>query len=342
MKDRLLAFIVPYFGKLPNELPCVLKTIETNENYDWIIFTDDETEYEYPPNVIVYRMSFCELRALIERKFDFPIGLNSAKKLCDFKPAYGYIFEEYLQRYQFWGYCDLDQYFGDLSKFISFEYLNQYDKVFSLGHMTIYRNNQTMNRLFMNRDQRENLQYSSYVDIFKGEKIYVFDEWPEENACINRIAEQNHVRCAYDWPMADILPYRSHYELSIYYTDRHEWSGEHATPNGMVLWENGKCYFVTNENELRKDEVLYAHLQKRPLNMKAFHAEIEVFMIIPAIPDRIISCTRAPSDAELAGILFCLKIMDWLRIRIHGIKVSVQREIGSWKHKAKNRSDTQG
>lgn len=330
MKEKLLAFIIPYFGKLPREMACVLKTIERNKDYDWIIFTDDETDYGYPPNTFVYRMSFYDFKTLIRKKFEFHFELNTARKLCDFKPAYGYIFEEYIQQYQFWGYCDLDQYFGDLSRFIDHEYLNQYDKVFSLGHMTIYRNNQKMNRLFMNRDQRENLHHSSYVEIFKDEKNCLFDEWPKENASINRIAEQNEIRCANDWPMADILPHRSHFEQSIYYADKHEWSNVHATPSGMILWDNGKCYFVSKEKEIRKEEVLYAHIQKRPLNMKAFNAQHAVFLIIP---NRIISCSKVPSDTELERILYHMKIIEFFGM--DEIKWLVQKNFGIWKYRTK-------
>ena len=57
-----------------------------------------------------------------------------------------------LQSYEFWGYCDVDLIFGDLSKLLTPEFLEDLD-VFSahhssiVGHFTIIRNNDKMNRL---------------------------------------------------------------------------------------------------------------------------------------------------------------------------------------------------
>lgn len=89
-------FIIPYFGKLPNYFPLFLKTCQYNTNFDWLVFTDDGTEYDYPQNVQRVEMTFSELKQKIQSKFDFPISLSTPYKLCDYKPAYGYIFEEYL------------------------------------------------------------------------------------------------------------------------------------------------------------------------------------------------------------------------------------------------------
>lgn len=48
-------FIIPYYGQLPNYFNVFLKTCETNKNYDWMIFTDDQNNYNCPDNVkIIY------------------------------------------------------------------------------------------------------------------------------------------------------------------------------------------------------------------------------------------------------------------------------------------------
>ena len=46
-------------------------------------------------------MTFNELRKLIQSKFDFEISLEKPYKLCDFRPAYGFLFEEYLKEFRF-------------------------------------------------------------------------------------------------------------------------------------------------------------------------------------------------------------------------------------------------
>ena len=46
-----VALIVLYFGKLPNYFSLFLKSCEVNKDFTWLIFTDDETEFNYPENV---------------------------------------------------------------------------------------------------------------------------------------------------------------------------------------------------------------------------------------------------------------------------------------------------
>ena len=39
-------------------------------------------------------------------------------KLCDYKPAYGLIFEDELIGYDYWGFCDTDILLGDIYQFL--------------------------------------------------------------------------------------------------------------------------------------------------------------------------------------------------------------------------------
>ena len=78
-----------------------------------MIITDIKEKYDYPDNVKVINMSFTELRKKVQSCFDFKIYLGKPYKLCDYKCAYGLIFEEYIKNYDFWGHCDLDCIYGD-------------------------------------------------------------------------------------------------------------------------------------------------------------------------------------------------------------------------------------
>lgn len=93
-------------------------------------------------------------------------------KLCDYKPAYGYIFEEYLSSYKFWGHCDIDTIMGNLNKYITNDLLNNYDKLFCLGHFIMYRNSYDNNRTFMKPINGNYL----YKKSFTNPNITVFDE----------------------------------------------------------------------------------------------------------------------------------------------------------------------
>ena len=122
---KTAAFILPYFGKFPNYFQLYLNSCGNNKNYDWYIFTDDTTEYDYPENVFVEYVNFSDFSNLIKNKFEDEVALNYPKKLCDFKPLYGYVFSSLIKDYPYWGYCDCDLIFGKIDNFIKYSQLNQ-------------------------------------------------------------------------------------------------------------------------------------------------------------------------------------------------------------------------
>jgi hypothetical protein len=111
---------------------------------------------------------------LASRKLDLDIKLTYGYKLCDLKPAYGLIFEEYLKHYDFWGHCDLDIIWGRISHFISDDILDNFDVITTVeshtaGHFTLYKNNGITIDLFRQTDD--------YKKVFVDDTLnYVFDE----------------------------------------------------------------------------------------------------------------------------------------------------------------------
>lgn len=129
-KYSSICLVVLYFGKLPNYFDLWLTSCKYNKTINFLLFTDDKTKYDYPNNVEVIYTTFEGIRNQIQSKFDFKISLERPYKLCDFKPAYGYIFNEYLKEYDFWGHCDLDVVFGNLRKYLPEKILLNYDKIY--------------------------------------------------------------------------------------------------------------------------------------------------------------------------------------------------------------------
>ena len=89
---KKVVFIIPYFGKFNNYFQLFLESCRCNKDCNWIIFTDDNSNYDFPENVKKIEMNLSELHKLIEKKLSHSINIKSAYKLCDFKPLYGYIF----------------------------------------------------------------------------------------------------------------------------------------------------------------------------------------------------------------------------------------------------------
>lgn len=327
MKKKLLCFVIPYFGCLPNNIRLWLKTCSYNPTYNFLIFTDDTVDYQPPKNVKIIHCSFADIQKRVKTVFDFSVALDHPKKLCDLKPAYGYIFEDELQEYKFWGYCDLDQYFGNLESFISEDYLEQYDKIFSLGHMTIYRNTPEINRIFMETYEKSDKVITSYKEIFSSSRNYIFDEWPVETVNINVLSEQHGIRTCYDWPMFDVLPHRSSFEGSIYDAQNHKW-GIVDEKNTVFVWVKGHlfaCKLV--KGKLVKKEIIYAHIQKRLLKIGNYDAEYDQYIIYP----NRIKAIRSIDDSIISRYCYISQVRG--RIHIEEFKWKCKNVMELWKYR---------
>lgn len=170
---KKICMVVPYFGKLPQSFNFFLLSCAYNPDVDWLLLTDDDRPLPYPENVHCVVMSFDALRARFQTKFSFPLSLERPYKLRDYRPAYGFLLEEELRGYDFWGCCDVDMMFGDIGVFITEDMLSRYDQIGRMGHFSLYRNTPEINLLFTAAAGEE----EPYRRIFTTEENCMFDEW---------------------------------------------------------------------------------------------------------------------------------------------------------------------
>ena len=95
MKNKI-CLIVPYFGQLPKYSDLFFLTLKHNPNINVLLITDNVVELDLP-NLKIVQISFEQLREHIQSFFEFKIILDKPYKLCDFKPAYGLIFQKWLK-----------------------------------------------------------------------------------------------------------------------------------------------------------------------------------------------------------------------------------------------------
>ncbi len=263
---RKCCFIIPYFGKFPNYFPLFLKSCANNMDFDWLVVTDTNVPYNYPENFRVLKMTFEELRNLFQAKFDFELFLNSPYKLCDYKPAYGYVFEEYLHDYAFWGHCDVDTIMGNLSAFITTELMDNYDKIFCLGHMTLYRNSIENNRAFMSTFNGKNL----YKKVFTTNKICWFDEEFFDANNINELFISLGKRVFTADYSLNFNIFHSKFIKTTYVgkidtADSHGYELE-TYKKCLYLWDNGRILrYYLSDGKCVEEEYAYMHLQKRKM-----------------------------------------------------------------------------
>lgn len=258
-------FIIPYFGKLPNYFPLFLKTCMYNKDYDWQIFTNDRTNYNYPSNVIRHDMSFSQLQKLFQSKFDFKISLDVPYKLCDYKPSYGLVFAEYLKDYRFWGHCDLDTIIGNLDNFLTDEMLSSYDKIFCLGHMSLYRNISEITNLFKKAYKGRLL----YKQIFTVPTIEYFDEEFRDEYNINHIFIDNGKKIlTKDYSLNFSIFKNNFYRVTLNFGCKKLYTIEEFK-DAIYMWSKGKILrsYIENGN-IKNEEYPYMHLQARKMKYK--------------------------------------------------------------------------
>lgn len=268
-----IAFIIPYFGKFKNYFQLFLNSCASNAEVDWLIFTDNKDQYIYPSNVKVFHTTFKDIQMRFQSKFDFKISLEYPYKLCDYRPSYGYVFDDYLQEYDAWGYCDTDLIWGEFSKFITPELLNQYDKVGDQGHCTIINNTSINNKAFMLPINGKHI----YKDVFTVNYNNSFDE--EYTNSINNIFQDYGLKI---YPsikfMANIYTKSSDFRLT-YMNNAHDYQVEQRMKN-IFVWNKGSLKrYIKQSDIVEMNDYLYLHLQSR--NMKITTRDFSRFKIIP-------------------------------------------------------------
>lgn len=252
--------ILPYFGKFPNYFNLHLHTIKANPTMQWLLFTDDKTNYNFPSNVTVVSISFEEIQQLFQSKFDFKIALDSPFKLCDFRPAFGYVLQEYLKDYDYWGHCDPDILWGNFNALIDFNALSTFDKIFCFGHLTFYKNTTQNNQRFLLPIAGE----ERYKKVFSHPIGFAFDE--KFTKSINSLYQENNIPIFLDNLVADVDSYHTNMRLTTYNPLTNSYSLE-PIKKQLFVWEEGSLYrYHIDNGMLVKKEFLYIHLQKRKMN----------------------------------------------------------------------------
>lgn len=251
-----IVLIIPFFGKLPQLFQLWLLSVRYNPTVHFVLITDTDITFEYPSNVKVAKMSFEDCRQLIESKYDFPIVLTSPYKLCDYKPAYGIIFSDFVQGYDFWGFCDLDMIFGDIRKFVTDKLLTDYDRLFFHGHFALTRNTEECNRVY--EEKSEDCDY--YQDVFQTSRNMYFDEcmmWHSST----QIWKNNHPeRCYMEQPYDDILA--PLWKGRNYHFKTNRFKSSFCSL--LFRYDQGSLQrLYLNGFQQQVEDSLYVHLQKR-------------------------------------------------------------------------------
>jgi hypothetical protein len=176
-----IAVLIPFVGNNPESIPPYLNVFitaaaGTSDLLDFYIFHNSVLNYvftnneELPANVKLVDMgSITDMMKhflkVVDQRKDEEFTLESREYLLrilceylmrhpyvlvEFKPALGHIFQSYLSGYTHWAYSDIDIVFGDISRWITFDELTNFDivtygfgetdRVYLRGQFTVHRN----------------------------------------------------------------------------------------------------------------------------------------------------------------------------------------------------------
>lgn len=226
MSAPRLLFLIPYFGSWPFWMPFFLQSCRYNPDVQWLFFTDCGVPSDAPENVHFRVMTFTDYCTFVSTRLGIPFQPSSPYKLCDLKPALGYVHADDLAGFDFWGFSDIDLVYGDLRAYFTGERLTRFDLLSTharrvSGHLCLLRNDTSMREAFM--------LCSGWKEILSSNEHYAFDE---------RSFSRLFLRFK-NWP----APLQKVLNAFNPLWRRSAFEEAYSTPNGRVRWHDGGFSF---------------------------------------------------------------------------------------------------
>lgn len=246
MSNIKIAIIGCYYGTFPAWIQYWLKSCADNKTIDFYIVTDIPI-IDLPDNVKKISLSLREVKKLAEKKMGMDVDLTKPYKLCDLKPCYGVVFEDYLDKYDYWGHCDFDLIWGDIRKFVNKYNITQYDKFLPLGHLSLYRNTTEVKE----RYKLDGSKCGSYKEVFSTSAGHAFDETDG----IYSIYKKHGFSMFEKRIFAEIKTFHRRFRLK---------SVDRNYKHQVFYYKNGSVYRnYISEKTVKSEEFVYIHFRRK-------------------------------------------------------------------------------
>lgn len=221
-----ICFVIPYFGNWPFWFPFFLESCRANPSINWLLHSDCGIPSDLPTNVRIFETTFEAYCQRVSSSLEIVFSPTNPYKLCDLKPALGYIHQSELDGFDFWAFGDIDLVYGDLRAYFTPNRLSRYDlysthKRRISGHCCLLRNTPLMREAFMRADNwKQLLNASEHVAFDESAFSHLFirhKNWP---IWLSNLAKPLNQR-----------------------TRRTESVEAFTTPNGRVPWIDGSQNF---------------------------------------------------------------------------------------------------
>lgn len=272
---KTIAYLLPYFlngtGKWPDYIDWYLASCRRNETIDFYIFTDDHSleQWEKVQNLHFVYMTFQECVNLVQEKVG-PVKITKPYKMCDMRPVYFKIFEEWVSGYDFWAFGDCDTILGDLRSVFTDEFLEKYDRFQVLGNLQIIRNIDEVNQHYLLERPEWSLHKDfTWEQVRNTEENLAFDEWEG----VPLLVRENEKRIF--WTRENFI--------NIYQPRKCKKMMDNTVQENSFfqywLWEDGKIFHV-NSLTGKKKERLYIHLPERKMKVIPYEEEDRVCLTV--------------------------------------------------------------
>lgn len=243
MKNRVV-LIIPYFGRIPDYFELWLRSAEANPDFTFFLYTDLPFPVREDSNVKIKHITFAQIKQLIRQKCGADSIVGDPYKLCDYKPAFGELFAEDIEGFDFWGFCDVDVILGNLKHYLPDEHLDRHDKLYSHGHFCLMRNNGKMNSLYRK-------VYPGVVDFEYTRRTNYVCHFDENGTIAYAPEYDGEIRFYNRWSFYDVPA--NEYRMML---------GENET---YAVWKDGTLMLYQVGAE-KPREIMYIHLQKRKMH----------------------------------------------------------------------------
>lgn len=243
--------VAVWFGKKPETFDMWLHSCEQNEGIDWLLVTDmDLTDLSVKKNIHIAKMSMSFFEEKLGKYANLKLNMLRPYKTCDFKPLYSGLLDLVPGNWDYWGHCDLDMVFGKISDFLTKELLDKFDRIFGVGHFSIYKNNEECNDFY-----KKDFDGLDYKIILEDSEHHGFDE----HIGVNKI-----------WRFYNAKFYEN--ENVIVDIDHHLRKICRVTTDSIAknykyqifCYANGGVYqYYYNKGKIESKEFMYMHIQKR-------------------------------------------------------------------------------
>lgn len=247
--------IIPYVGKLNVDSLESLKTLLKNSFIDVLLLTDDEEFLTTKLESENLKTSYINLRSIDElllNKLTVEVKLKNPYKLCDFRPFFWKIFEDFfdITKYDYVGHCDLDVLYGDLEPYFLFDSNDLLPNVLgSNGHFCVY--DRKVRELLYSKLANKDIS-KIISNIFFSNKCFAFDEFKFFHVLIKYFVAKNQVK--WDRSISNDCVDLSYYNKYYYCNNRKEY---------MLGFNHNQGDIIGNFQDSGPIIVPYVHFQKR-------------------------------------------------------------------------------